>query len=76
MSVTFSLMAASVFAGNFITDSQDTTILEKHPPWPLQTWGVFDCTANNCKFAVGVQAIEQICETDCKFPLQTVEAHF
>ncbi len=32
MSVTFLLMAVSVFAGNFITDSQDTTVLEKHPP--------------------------------------------
>ncbi len=25
-------MGASVFAGNFITDRQVTTVLEKHPP--------------------------------------------
>ncbi len=44
------------------------------------TKGVFDCTANNRKFAVGVGwcASNQIDlhERDHKFPLQTVEAHF
>ncbi len=45
-----------------------------------QTWGVFDCTANNRKFAVGVgwcaSNRTETSETDRKFPLQTVEAHF
>ncbi len=44
------------------------------------SWGVFDCTANNRKFAVGVGWCASnrtgTSETDRKFPLQTVEAHF
>ncbi len=53
--------------------------IQSHLPFPA-VWGVFDCTANNRKFAVGVgwcaSNRTETSETDCKFPLQTVEAHF
>ncbi len=65
-----------------VLQASTTHLVTKQEPMTLwlEFKGIFDCTANNRKFAVGVGwcASNQTepSETDCKFPLQTVEAHF